>query len=295
MNMNYSLINLAAAGVMLGGSATTTHADETASYSVETEVKFVSDLRNRGVSESGNRPAAQLSVQFAHESGVIALAQLSSNSKKAFLDGEGYGLLLATGYRFGNPDGWHFGVGLATEMFPGAKFDAPHAIDMSAGVATDFRSTRYNTSYAVLEVGWGALEARALNVISKNYRGANTGGTCAPMVALAADPTNGLACYERGADQNSRGSWLFDLDYKIALSDRTAVKLHAGTQRIRNFKEADYSDYSIGLLHKQWGMDWSVEYVVPRTKVRELFQIEDNGKVRSLDNNRLVLAVSKKF
>ena len=31
-------------------------------------------------------------------------------------------MTLAGGYRFGDPEGWHFGVGLATELFPGAQF-----------------------------------------------------------------------------------------------------------------------------------------------------------------------------
>jgi len=292
--MNLSYLSLIAVGAMLSGVVSTVCAEETASYSLETEVKLLSDLRSRGISDSLNRPAALVGVQLAHESGVVALAQLSSVSKKSFLGGDGQALLLATGYRFGNPEGWHFGVGLAAEQFPGAKFDAPHAIDLSAGAPTDYRRSRYDTSYAVLEVGWGALEGRAMNVISKNYRGANTGGVCAQLLALSVDPTNALKCYARG-DHNSRGSWLFDLDYKIPVTDRTVVKLHAGTQRIKNFKEANYSDFSIGLLHTKWGAEWSAEYFVPRTKVRELFQVVDGAKIKAMDSKRLVLAVSKRF
>ena len=44
-----------------------------ASFAVDTEVKLVSDQRNRGISDSLNRPGAQLSIQMAHESGVIGL------------------------------------------------------------------------------------------------------------------------------------------------------------------------------------------------------------------------------
>lgn len=292
--MNRPLLSLAAAGALLGCIAAPAQAEETASYAIETEIKLLSDQRTRSISDSLNKPAMQLGVQFAHESGVIALAQFSTVSKKAFTGSAGYDLLLATGYRFGDPDGWHFGAGLATELFPGAKFDAPHAIDMNAGAPTNFRTTKYNTSYAVLEVGWGNLEARVLNVISKNYRGASTGGVCGQMLAISADPTKALECYARG-DHNSRGSWLFDLDYKIPLNDKTTLKLRAGTQRIKNFKEANYSDYSIGLLHKQWGFEWGAEYMVPKTKVRELFQVVDGNKIRSADSNRLVLSVSRKF
>ncbi|BEP85133.1 MULTISPECIES: TorF family putative porin [unclassified Variovorax] len=292
--MNRSLLKMVAASFLLVVISASAYADETASYSLETEVKLLSDQRNRGISESFNQPAIQLGVQFAHESGVIALAQLTTVSRKVNLGSDGYALLLGSGYRFGDPEGWHFGLGVATEVFPGAKFDAPHSFDVNTGVAADVRTSKYNTSYALLEVGWGALEGRILNVISKNYRGVNTGSVCGTLLALSADPSKALDCYARG-DHNSRGSWLLDLDYKLALTDRTSLKLHAGTQRIRNFKEANYSDYSIGLLHKRWDMNWSIEYVIPKTKVRELFQVVENNKIRAVDSNRLVLSVSRKF
>ena len=166
--------------------------DDVASYALETEIKLVSDQRTRGVSDSMRGPGVQMSVQLAHESGVIALAQLASVSKKYYTNSDGYNLLLATGYRFGDPEAWHFGVGVAAEFFPGAKFDAPYAFDMGTGTPTDFRTTNYNTRYLVLEAGWGALEGRVLSVLSDAYRGANTGGVCAQMLAFMADPTQAL-------------------------------------------------------------------------------------------------------
>lgn len=292
--MNRSLLSLAALAAAVGTAAPSAQAADTATYAVETEVKLVSDQRTRSISDSLHRPGLQVGVQLAHESGLIALAQLSTISKKAYTGSDGYNVLLATGWRFGDPDGWHFGAGLATELFPGGKFVAPHAIDLEAGAPTDFQTTRYNTSYAIAEIGWGNLEGRILNVISRNYRGASTGGVCGQMLSVSPDPTKALECYARG-DHNSRGSWLFDLEYKIPLSGATTLRLHAGTQKIKNFKEADYSDYSIGLLHKQWGFEWSAEYMMPRTKTRELFQVVDGDKLRSADSNRLVIAVSRKF
>lgn len=279
--------------VALAG-ATAAHAADIASYVIEPEVKLVTDQRTRGISDSLGRPGAQLSVQFAHESGVIALVQASTVSKKAFTRSDGYNLLFAGGWRAGDPEGFHYGFGLAAEVFPGAKFDAPYGFDFGAGAPADVRSTRYDTSYAVIELGWGALEGRILNVISKNYRGASTGGVCGQLLAVSTDPTKALECYARG-DQDSRGSWLFDLDYKLALTDATSLKLHAGTQRIRHFDEVNYSDYAVGVMHRQWGFDWSADYIVPKTKVREIFQVADGDRLRAADSKRLVLAVSRKF
>jgi hypothetical protein len=269
-------------------------AEEIASFAVETEVKLVSDQRTRGVSDSLRGPGLQLSAQLAHESGVIAMAQLSTVSKKYYTNSDGYNLLLATGYRFGDPDGWHFGAGLAAEFFPGAKFDAPFAFDMETGTPADFRTTKYDTRYLVLEAGWGALEGRIVNVLSKSYRGANTGGVCGQMLQFMADPTKALECYARG-DQNARGSLLVDLGYKYSITPRTQLLLHAGYQRVKHFSEANFADYSVGITHKAWGVQWTAEWMKAATRVRELYQAMDGSKVKAADKPALVLSAAYKF
>lgn len=269
-------------------------AEEIASFAVETEVKLVSDQRTRGVSDSLRGPGLQLSAQLAHESGVIAMAQLSTVSKKYYTNSDGYNLLLATGYRFGDPDGWHFGAGLAAEFFPGAKFDAPFAFDMETGTPADFCTTKYDTRYLVLEAGWGALEGRIVNVLSKSYRGANTGGVCGQMLQFMADPTKALECYARG-DQNARGSLLVDLGYKYSITPRTQLLLHAGYQRVKHFSEANFADYSVGITHKAWGVQWTAEWMKANTRVRELYQAMDGSKVKAADKPALVLSAAYKF
>ena len=269
-------------------------AEEIASFAVETEVKLVSDQRTRGVSDSLRGPGLQLSAQLAHESGVIAMAQLSTVSKKYYTNSDGYNLLLATGYRFGDPDGWHFGAGLAAEFFPGAKFDAPFAFDIETGMPADFRTTKYDTRYLVLEAGWGALEGRIVNVLSKSYRGANTGGVCGQMLQFMADPTKALECYARG-DQNARGSLLVDLGYKYSITPRTQLLLHAGYQRVKHFSEANFADYSVGITHKAWGVQWTAEWMKANTRVRELYQAMDGSKVKAADKPALVLSAAYKF
>lgn len=277
-------------------SSLSAHAADSAvaSYAVETELKVVTDQRTRGVSDSMRGPGLQLSAQLAHESGVIALAQLSTVSSKYYTSSDGYNVLLATGYRFGDPDGWHFGTGLAAEFFPGAKFDAPYAFDMSTGTPADFRTTRYDTQYLVLEAGWGAIEARVVNVLSKSYRGANTGGVCGQMLAFMADPTKALECYARG-DQNARGSWLVDVGYKHSLTPSTQLTLHAGYQKVRHFSEANFADYAVGLTHKAWGVQWTAEWMKADTRVRELYQAMDGSAVKAADKQALVLSAAYKF
>lgn len=283
-----------ALGTLLVGAATSLHAADTASYAIDTEVKLTSDQRTRGISDSLNRPGLKLSVQAAHETGLIALAEFSTVSRKQFLDGDELGVTLAGGYRFGDPEAWHFGVGLATEMFPGAKFDAPHGFDFGTGTPTDFRSTNYNSSFAVVEIGYGAIEGRILNVISKTYRGADTGGVCGTMLALMPDPTQALDCYARG-DHGSRGSWLLDIDYKFNLTPATTLNLHGGYQRIANFSEANFSDLRVGITHKHWGFEWNADWVTTHTRVRELYLALDGDKLKATDDNKFVVSVSRRF
>ena len=286
-----------ASGMLLASTFTTSamaEERETASFAVDAEVKISSDQRTHGISDSLKGPGAKLTVNVAHESGLVALIEFSSVSKKQFLAGDGYGVTLGGGYRFGDPEAWHFGAGLATEIFPGAKFDAPHGFDLESGTPTNSRTTKYNSSYAVAEFGYGALEGRILNVISKTYRGADTGGVCGTMLALMPDPGRALDCYGRG-DKNSRGSWLVELGYKIPLTPVTTLNLHVGSQKIKNFKEANFSDYSIGLTHKWLGFIWSVDWVKTHTNVRELYVVQDGAKLRATDNSALVFAVARKF
>lgn len=267
---------------------------ETTAYQFDTEIRVLTDQRTRGISDSLLKPSVKLGVQFAHESGLVAVADVVRVSKKQFMNGDGAGVTLGAGYRFGDPEGWHFGLGMAAELFPGAKFDAPHSFDMTTFTPGDVRSTSYNTRFAVLEVGYGAIEGRILDVVSKNYRGADTGGVCGAMLQFATDPTAALECYARG-DHNSRGSLLMDIDYKIAIAPATTLTLHAGRQRVANFSEANFNDYRISLTRKQWGFEWNADFVTTRTKARELYLVQDGDRVRATDNNKIVLSVSRRF
>lgn len=290
---------IAAAFLVTAASQSMAADQDTESFAVTTEVKFVTDQRTRGISDSQNEPGVKLTVQAAHQSGLIGQVELSSVGNKSFTNSNGMSVTLAGGYRWGDPDAWHFGVGLAHEMFPDAKFNAPHGLDLGAGgVPTDFRSSTYDTSFAVLEAGYGALETRFLSVISDTYRGADTGGVCGQLLNISQDrpqlQTQAMDCYARG-DKNSRGSWLFDVDYKYDISGNTALNLHAGYQKVANFEEGDFSDVGIGVTHKRWGFEWTANWVSTNTRVRELYVFRDGGNLRSTDDAKLVLGVSRRL
>jgi hypothetical protein len=303
-NINHKVflnkLMLLAAVPVLVGTAVCAHADdhEIATYQFDTQVKVLSDERTRGISDSLMQPAVKLSTLFVHESGLVVLGEVVNVSKNQFLGGAvnggaGIDVTLAGGYRFGNPDKAHFGVGLATEIFPGASFVAPHAFDFTNG-PTDVQTTSYDTQFAVFEFGYGAVEGRILDVISKTYRGADTGGVCGSILQYTNDPnyTAALQCFARG-DHNSQGSLLYDLDYKIDVAPLTQLALHAGYQQVANFTEANFADYRIGLTRKQWGFEWSADYVTTHTSVAELYMASNGNSVVTTANTSFVFTVSR--
>lgn len=269
-------------------------AAETESLAINFGAKLMSDVRSRGTSDSLNEPGARLNVQIAHESGLIGFAELTTVSKKQFLEGDGTSIVLGAGWRAGDPDGLHYGAGLATEMFPGASYEAPNSFDLNTFTPGDYRRTKYDGTFLVLEAGYGALDMRLMNVISKTYRGVSTGGVCGTLLELNPDPMVGLDCYGRG-DKDSGGTWLLDLDYKFPLGAQTTLNLHAGYQRVANFREADLDDYSIGVTHKQWGFEFTGEWVKAQIQAKELYQTGKGADMKTTNDSKIILSVSRMF
>jgi hypothetical protein len=274
-----------------------------AQYSLDTSVRLMSDRRSRGISDSYRRPAAELHVEAAHASGLVGVFEVGTVSRHVYPESDGFNLLVAAGYRWGNPDGWHFGVGAAHERFPGAHFEAPTAIEividpgtgMPALAPAGVRDFNFTTSYAVLEFGYGALEARYLNVLSRDFRGINTGMVCGTLLLQREDPTSGLDCFARG-DHGSRGSHLLDLDWQHPIDGRTWLLLHGGIQRVKHFSEANGWDWRAGVKHSRWGVDWTLEAVGARMKTRELFiGFDGSGGSKRLDGTGVVFTVAKTF
>ncbi len=283
----------AAAALLLAVSGAP-HAQDMATMAWDLEARVTTDQRSRGVSDSLLAPGVKLTLQAAHESGVVGLLELSTVSKKQFLDGAGVGIVAGAGYRFGDPELWHFGAGVVAEWFPDAKFEAPHAIDLQTFTPLDVRQTKYDSRFLLFEAGYGPLEGRVLSVVSKTYRGADTGGVCGQILLVSADPTAGLACYGRG-DHDSRGTLLADLNYRIDLNPQTALNLHVGRQKVRNFEEADTTDYALGVTHKRWGFGFSADWLAVNVRVREVYLVPDGNRLRATDNHKLVLSASRKY
>jgi hypothetical protein len=270
------------------------------SYSLDIEAKVITDRKNRGVSDTYNRAGAELTMEAVHESGLVGYLQLGTVRKEIFPDTNGLQVTAALGYRWGNPDAWHFGVGVAQEWFPGAKVnDAPTGIDWSTGEPTGVTNTKFDTSYAVFEFAYGVIEARYLYVFSDDLRGNNTaiicGSTYMPAVLAGGDPSKAIACYDAGF-KHSRGSHLLDVGMEHKLDGRNKLTAHLGVQKMRNFRDADLVDYRVGIVHTRWGLDFGAEVAGAKLRNRELAVVLDSaGNSRKVDRTAVILSLAKRF
>lgn len=270
------------------------------SYSLDIEAKVLTDRKNRGVSDTYNRPGAELTMEAVHESGLVGYLQLGTVRKEIFPDTNGLQVTAALGYRWGNPDAWHFGVGVAQEWFPGSKVnDAPTGIDWSTGEPTGVTNTKFDTSYGVFEFAYGVIEARYLYVFSDDLRGNNTaiicGSTYMPAVLAGGDPGKAIACYDAGF-KHSRGSHLLDVGIEHKLDGRNKLVAHIGVQKMRNFRDADLVDYKLGIVHTRWGLDFGAELAGAKLRNRELAVVLDSaGNSRKVDRAAIILSLAKRF
>ena len=96
--------------------------DDISSHAIDVELRGVTDQRTRGISDSLLRPGAKLSIQAAHESGLIGLMEAATVSKKQFQGSNGLALTVAGGlplWRPGRLAFWcrHGGRGVAGGTF----------------------------------------------------------------------------------------------------------------------------------------------------------------------------------
>lgn len=270
------------------------------SYSLDIEAKVLTDRKNRGVSDTYNRPGAELTMEAVHESGMVGYLQLGTVRKEIFPDTNGLQVTGALGYRWGNPDGWHYGVGVAQEWFPGSKVnDAPTGIDWSTGQPTGVTNTRFDTTYGIFEFAYGVVEARYMVVLSEDLRGNNTaiicGSTYMPAVLAGGDPAKAIACYDAGF-KHSRGSHLLDIGIEHKLDGRNKLIAHIGFQKMRNFRDADLVDYKLGIVHTRWGLDFGAELAGAVLRNRELAVVLDSaGNSRKVDRAAVILSLAKRF
>lgn len=176
-------------------------------------VTLTSAYLYRGIAQTNGQAALQGGFDYAHASGVYAGAWGSTIS---WLADQGPGISapleldIYGGYRqsLGGGD-WHYDVGVLNYIYPGSY---------PAGF------TRPDTTEIHGLIGWKSISFKYSSVVSSHIFGFTT-------------PTGG----------KTRGSGYADLALDHDLGNGWGINAHLGHQTIKDFSEASYTDYRIGL------------------------------------------------
>ncbi|TAK94565.1 MAG: hypothetical protein EPO09_09410, partial [Aquabacterium sp.] len=287
----------------LPAQAATPGEPEIQSYSIDMEAKVLTDRRTNGLSDTYRRPGAEFTVTAAHESGFLGYLQLGTVAKESFPDGNKTTALAALGYRWGKPDGWHFGAGAAHEMFPGSSVEVhDNELAYANGDPAELIKTNFDTTFGLFEFGYGIIEARYLLVLSKDFRGNNTSTVCGTAAQIGViqnggeDLSEAMSCYDRGY-HNSRGSQLLQVEARIPLNSNTKLFTHVGYTAVHNFSFLNTVDYKLGLIHTRWGFDFEADIVggSMRNSYYGNALNSDNTAVKRIDKPALMASIAKRF
>lgn len=275
-------------------------ADETAeapSLNLLYSLAAVSDSRERGLSNSANRPAISAGLELLHASGAFAKLELLSVSRDQYPAGHGRRVQLSGGYRWGDPDGWQFELGGLHSHFPAARqpgLEGYRLIFNRRGEVIDLRplpaSVRPNTTELFGSLAYQGWALRYFHTVSRNFYAIESRTVCAVIEDLEAS----YDCFEQGL-KGSRGSAYLELAYTYRLSKTASLELRLGQQHVRRFRDFDSRSFGLEYRHNWQGYQLSAGLVGARAREREAYQVEVDGKSRDTSRTALVLGIGRNF
>lgn len=263
------------------------------------KVEFVTDNRIRGISTSANRPTAKLTTELLHNSGTFAELELTGISKAQYPGGRGLGVQLTGGYRFGDPDAWHFEIGAQHSLYPGTRQPGASGylltVDPGTGEIVDAQLIATTVSPTTTEVfgrlSYGALSVRYFYTISTNFSGINGSTVCPSILDFAAS----FACFEAGA-QNSRGSQYVELEYTHRLSKASSIAARLGYQQVKNWSSFDTRSFALEYRRNWRSLEMAAALTGARAEEKGVYDFRlSNGKVRDAAKTTLVLTAACQF
>lgn len=210
--MKKSLIALALVGAF---AAPAFAAEEAAPAPVHTftgNVALVSNYIFRGISQSQNKPAIQGGFDYAHVSGLYAGTWASN---VAWVEDTGMKTNSSLewdfygGYKGSFAEDFTYDLGILKYYYPG---------DRVPGVANTDSTEVY------LGLGWKFITLKYSHAISSHLFG-----------------------WTGPAGEKTRGSGYLDLSMNYDLGDGWGVNAHVGHQKIKNFGDASYTDWKLGV------------------------------------------------
>lgn len=279
-------------------------------------VSFVSDYRDRGVSQTMLRPAVQGELKYTHQSGLY-LKTWASN-----IDG-------TTHFINNTSMEWDFYIGMAHDIlksdfrydigfefyyFPGGQTPRP-PVGTSSGSFTssslssidfpfthsssssssqpnvDFRKVYYNTIEYYVGIEYKGFEIKLSQTLT-DYFGVNSHNP----------PTNwkkGLPGFPTRPNGHSRGSFYIEGNYEWSPKrwPKFTGIAHLGYQTVTNYSELNYLDWQVGMTYKFDWFDFSLSYIATNAK-KDFYKVPDNGfnpKKRNLGGPTVVAGITKSF
>lgn len=187
-------------------------ADETPEHSFTANVGVVTDYLFRGISQTQHHPALQAGVDYAHSSGLYAGVWGSNVSwiRATAIDSH-------SAFETDLYGGYKGAVGDFTYDLGAIRYYYPKG-DLNPGMVTP------DTSEAYLGLGWKYVAFKYSHVLSDYFIG--WAGTNA---------------------EKTKGSQYYDVTVTYPIDETLNVIAHVGRQNVKNFGDASYTDYKLGV------------------------------------------------
>lgn len=246
--------------------ADTAPAADAGPHTFTANVTVASEYIYRGIGQTNRKPALQGGFDYSHSSGFYAgvwgsnISWLSdaSNDISAPLELDVYG-----GYKntFGGGD-WNYDVGVLTYNYP-------------KSTKNGYSAPNPNTVELYGALGWKWLTAKYSHVVSDHIFGFGTA-------------TN--------ANGKTNNSYYLELNANYELADGWAVQGHIGHQKIRDFSDASYSDYKLGVTKDVGFGTVGVAYWTTDAKAcGDATPVYCNAYNKDLGKGRLLVNFTKTF
>jgi uncharacterized protein (TIGR02001 family) len=240
-------------------------------YTISYNLGATTDYRYRGMSQSRLKPALQGGVDYAHKNGVYVGAWVSSISwiKDA---GQIQSPTVDTGAST-----------LEIDVYGGYKTEVAKDVTLDVGALQYwYPSNKYNAI------------AGASNANTLEFYGAITAGLFTLKYSRAQTNLFGVS----STAASSKGSSYLDLSATIEIDKGLTLVPHYGSQTVKNFSDASYSDYGLTINKDVDGVVYSAALVsVTSKKITgnpgEYMNYSPEGK--NLGKGAIIFSIKKNF
>ena len=246
-------------------------------HTITANVGVVSDYRFRGISQTFGKPAIQGGFDYAHASGFYLGNWDSNVSETAGYPNGNLEMDFYGGYKKTIGD-WGYDAGVLHYYYPGSNASGSAGVGALANPhSTATNSGTVHNTELYLAGSWKFVTLKYSHAVTDYFLTPNT-----------------------------KGSSYLDLSANYDLGGGWGINGHAGHTKVRNFSEASYTDYKLGVTKDFSGYVFGATYVT--TNARDncsagagiqpycFAKVEGTGnKTLSAGKGALVLSVNRTF